>query len=57
MHYALCDADVKRQTAMKLVCVGKREQRVVGLHIVGDGADATGGSSDSSRGRGPARSL
>ena len=38
MHYALCDADVKRPTAMKLVCVGA-EQRVVGLHIVGDGAD------------------
>ena len=38
MHYALCDDDVKRPTAMKLVCVGA-EQRVVGLHIVGDGAD------------------
>ena len=28
----------KRQTAMKLVCVGARE-RVVGCHIIGTGAD------------------
>ncbi|MFW6322071.1 MAG: glutathione-disulfide reductase [Guyparkeria sp.] len=36
MRYALSSHGFK--TAMKLVCVGK-EERVVGLHIVGDGAD------------------
>ena len=38
MHYALCDEDQKKKMAMKLVCVGE-EERVVGLHAVGVGAD------------------
>lgn len=36
MRYALSSSGFK--TAMKLVCVGK-EERVAGLHLVGDGAD------------------
>jgi glutathione reductase (NADPH) len=36
MFYAL--TDVKQQTAMKLVCVGA-EERVVGCHVIGLGAD------------------
>ncbi|MDG4868296.1 glutathione-disulfide reductase [Guyparkeria sp. 1SP6A2] len=36
MRYALSRSGFK--TAMKLVCVGK-EERVAGLHLVGDGAD------------------
>jgi glutathione-disulfide reductase len=36
MRYAL--AEHKTATAMKLVCTGP-EERVVGLHIIGDGAD------------------
>ncbi len=36
MRYALSESGFK--TAMKLVCVGK-EERVAGLHIIGDGAD------------------
>jgi glutathione reductase (NADPH) len=36
MFYALMD--VKRQTAMKLVCVGG-DERVVGCHVIGLGAD------------------
>ncbi|MFA7522288.1 MAG: glutathione-disulfide reductase [Halothiobacillaceae bacterium] len=36
MRYALSERGFK--TAMKLVCVGK-EERVAGLHLVGDGAD------------------
>ena len=38
MHFALCDENAKKQMAMKLVCVGEA-QRVVGLHVVGAGAD------------------
>lgn len=36
MRYAFTEHQIK--TALKLVCVGE-EQRVVGIHIVGDGAD------------------
>lgn len=36
MRYAFTKHQIK--TALKLVCVGK-EQKVVGIHIVGDGAD------------------
>jgi glutathione reductase (NADPH) len=36
MYYALSDA--KPKTTMKVVCVGP-EQRVVGIHVVGNGAD------------------
>lgn len=36
MRYALCPTGNK--TAMKLVCAGK-EERVVGIHMVGDGVD------------------
>ena len=38
MLTALCDEEAKVPMAMKLVCVGE-EQRVVGLHVIGDGAD------------------
>ena len=38
MHYALCDEEVKKPMAMKLVCAGD-EQRVVGLHVIGVAAD------------------
>ncbi|CEF63210.1 Glutathione reductase, mitochondrial [Strongyloides ratti] len=36
MYFAVCE--YKEPTAMKLVCVGK-EEKVVGVHIVGQGAD------------------
>jgi glutathione reductase (NADPH) len=36
LYYAL--ADHKRRAEMKLVCVGT-EQRIVGLHVIGQGAD------------------
>ncbi|MGC9456254.1 MAG: glutathione-disulfide reductase [Halothiobacillaceae bacterium] len=36
MRYALSDHGV--ETAMKLVCVGS-DERVVGIHLIGDGAD------------------
>ena len=38
MHYALCEPEQKKKMAMKLVCVGPTE-RVVGLHVIGVGAD------------------
>ncbi len=38
MNYALAPQEVKKRTAMKLVTVGERE-RVVGVHIFGEGAD------------------
>ncbi len=38
MNYALAPQEVKRRTAMKLVTVGA-EQRVVGVHLFGEGAD------------------
>jgi len=38
MHYALCEAEHKVPMAMKLVCAGP-EEKVVGLHVVGQGAD------------------
>ena len=38
MQYALCEEAEKKPMAMKLVCVGK-EERVVGLHVIGYGAD------------------
>jgi pyruvate/2-oxoglutarate dehydrogenase complex dihydrolipoamide dehydrogenase (E3) component len=39
MLYGLMDSGAhKPQTAMKLVCVGP-EQRVAGVHIIGDNAD------------------
>jgi len=38
MNYALAPQAVKRRTAMKLVTVGP-EARVVGVHILGEGAD------------------
>jgi len=38
MHYALCSDDHKVPMAMKLVCVGP-EERVVGIHVIGVGAD------------------
>ncbi|MCG5540826.1 MULTISPECIES: glutathione-disulfide reductase [unclassified Halorhodospira] len=38
MNYALAPQAVKRRTAMKLVTVGA-EQRVVGVHLFGEGAD------------------
>jgi glutathione reductase (NADPH) len=36
MYYAL--ATKKRRTEMKLICIGP-EQRIVGLHVIGQGAD------------------
>jgi glutathione reductase (NADPH) len=36
MHHALTEA--KRRVEMKLVCVGA-EERIVGLHVIGHGAD------------------
>ena len=36
MYHALCEH--KQQTAMKLICVGA-DEKVVGLHIIGKGAD------------------
>ena len=36
MYHALVEH--KQQTAMKLICVGA-EEKVVGLHIIGKGAD------------------
>ncbi len=36
LQYGLLDK--KQQTKMKLVCVGA-EERVVGLHVIGEGAD------------------
>jgi glutathione reductase (NADPH) len=36
MYYAL--GDVKQRTSMKLVTVGK-EEKIVGCHIIGEGAD------------------
>jgi len=36
MHHALTEA--KRRVGMKLVCAGP-EERVVGLHVIGHGAD------------------
>jgi len=38
MAYALCDEEVKKPMAMKLVCAGK-EEKVVGLHVIGIAAD------------------
>jgi len=38
MQYALCDEEVKKPMAMKLVCAGSGE-RVVGLHVIGFAAD------------------
>ncbi|KAI9688482.1 MAG: Glutathione reductase [Bathelium mastoideum] len=37
MYYAMMDAEQKSPTSYKLVCVGK-EERVVGLHILGVGS-------------------
>ena len=36
LQYGLLDE--KRQTKMKLICVGE-EERIVGLHVIGEGAD------------------
>lgn len=38
MHFALCEEEAKKPMAMKLVCAGK-EERVVGLHVIGVAAD------------------
>jgi len=38
MHYALCDEEAKKPMAMKLVVAGP-EEKVVGLHVIGIGAD------------------
>ncbi len=38
MEYALAAQEAKRRSAMKLVCVGD-EERVVGVHLFGNGAD------------------
>jgi len=38
LHYALCDEEVKKPMAMKLVVAGS-EEKVVGLHVIGIGAD------------------
>ncbi len=38
MFYAVCEEGVKSRSHMKLVCVGK-EERVVGLHMMGEGCD------------------
>lgn len=38
MQYALCDEEVKKPMAMKLVCAGA-DERVVGLHVIGHSAD------------------
>ena len=38
MQYALCEEELKKPMAMKLVCVGP-EEKVVGLHVIGHGAD------------------
>ena len=37
-RYALCEESAKKPMGMKLVCVGE-EERVVGLHVIGVGAD------------------
>jgi glutathione reductase (NADPH) len=37
MYFAMMDADHKQPTAYKIVCVGK-EEKVVGLHILGQGS-------------------
>ena len=38
MQYALCDEELKKPMAMKLVCVGE-DEKVVGLHVIGYAAD------------------
>jgi len=37
MYHAVCTR--KSKTAMKLVCVKSQKERVVGLHVIGLGAD------------------
>lgn len=38
MSCAMLDEDHKSPTSYKLICVGK-EEKVVGLHLIGDGSD------------------
>lgn len=38
MSFAMLDEEHKQPTAYKLICVGE-EEKVVGLHIIGEGSD------------------
>ena len=38
MFFALCPPEKKQKTVYKLICAGK-EEKVVGLHIIGLGSD------------------
>jgi pyruvate/2-oxoglutarate dehydrogenase complex dihydrolipoamide dehydrogenase (E3) component len=38
MSFAMLDEEHKQPTSYKLVCAGK-EEKVVGLHIIGEGSD------------------
>ena len=38
MSFAMLDEEQKQPTSYKLICVGP-EERVVGLHIIGEGSD------------------
>lgn len=38
MSFAMLDEDHKQPTAYKLICV-KPDEKVVGLHIIGEGSD------------------
>lgn len=38
MSFAMMDEDHKQPTSFKLVCVGE-EEKVVGLHLIGEGSD------------------
>ena len=38
-RYALCEEEVKKPMAMKLVCTGE-DERIVGLHVIGFAAGA-----------------
>lgn len=38
MSFAMLDEDHKQPTAYKLICTGP-EEKVVGLHIIGEGSD------------------
>lgn len=38
MSFAMLEEEHKQPTAYKLICAGK-EEKVVGLHIIGEGSD------------------